>query len=342
MDSERLKWKFTNDGAFVERECLLFEAGEYPDRGVTITPADLLAIAKNSPESIPVRVEHLARSPFDGALGAVMRLRAVGNRLWGTLRQPAEAWQFVQRAGAKALSVAIDTGATKGWRLAEVSFVCLPRVASAQVFNDNGNDNANLGAQPSCRALFHSSPLFGQGETETEEERDMVSVRQFADGLMLYVRSMLGAEAGNTEEFSRALSAERTQLSTERDMLQSERVGQKIEEMKRRGLIRATDETQELAKSLLLFGVTNVVQFNNEPVSIDRLFMRFLEANGPVVPMGEVAAAVPEMHGASDRLIALAGEASRRDGLPYVTAFSRVSAAHPELARAAREESING
>src|SRR5437016_4111892 len=54
------------DGTLVERECLLFEAGDYPDRGVTITPGDLQAIATNTLGELPVRIEHLRESPFDG------------------------------------------------------------------------------------------------------------------------------------------------------------------------------------------------------------------------------------------------------------------------------------
>src|SRR5262245_55442289 len=125
--------EFAEEDGFVERECLLFEAGEYPDRGVSITEDDLREIAANTADEIPVRIEHLHESPFDGALGVVTRIRAVGSKLWGTLRQPVEAWRFAQKAGARALSVALDVA---GKRLVETSFVCRPRVAGAQVFGD--------------------------------------------------------------------------------------------------------------------------------------------------------------------------------------------------------------
>jgi len=96
-------WRFAEGGAFVERECLLFEAGVYADKGVTISEEDLQAIVRNSDALIPVKIEHLAESPFDNALGVVTRLRAEGARLWGTLRQPVEAWRLLQRTGARAL-----------------------------------------------------------------------------------------------------------------------------------------------------------------------------------------------------------------------------------------------
>jgi len=316
-------WKFADNGGTVERECLLFEAGDYPERGVAVTAADLESIAANSEGEVPVRVEHLSRSPFDSALGVITGLRAVGNRLFGTLRQPVESWKFVQRAGAKSLSIALDMAAK---RVSEVSFVCFPRVAAAQVFSDL--------AEP--RALFETPPIFDDA-VHPAKERKMVSVRQFADGLMHYVRGVLGAE---TEEFS-AGSGVLAQVQAEREALADERAQMDVDALKRRGLLRATPAAEEMARSFLKFGVTNVVQFSGESVQLDRLFVRFLETNGPVVPMGELAAAAPDTGGASDRLISMARESARRDSIPYVTAFSRVSAAHPDLARAARDESLS-
>lgn len=334
MGNMSRRWKFADNGLFVERECLLFEVGDYPDRGVSITDDDLRDIAENTTADVPVKVEHLAQSPFDGALGTVSRLRVVGSQLFGTLRQPVEAWSFIRRAGARSLSIALDLMAKK---VAEVSFVCSPRVASAQVFG------GKPGAQPSGRALFMSPALFPEGAGEWEEA-DMVSVRQFADGLMQYVRGVLGGEAGDSaasEQFSQGSSAERAQIKADREALAKERAEHEIETLKRKGLLRATAEVHSMACLLLQFGVTNVVPFGSEQVALDRLFVRFLEANGPVVPLGEIAAASSDSGGASDRLIALARDTSRRESIPYLAAFSRVSAANPDLARAAREESIN-
>src|SRR5258706_16224715 len=92
---------FREDGGFVERDCLLFEAGEYPDRGVSISADDLREIAANTADEIPVRIEHLHESPFDGALGVVTRIRAVGSQLWGALRQPGEGWGVAGEGGGR-------------------------------------------------------------------------------------------------------------------------------------------------------------------------------------------------------------------------------------------------
>lgn len=327
MDQTSGRWRFTEDGGFVERQCLLFEAGDYPDRGVTVTEDDLREIAANTGE-VPMRVEHLDRSPFDGALGSVRGLRVVGRRLFGTLRQPLDAWRFVQRAGARSLSIALDAAAK---RIAEVSFVCSPRVANAQVFAENA------GARPDGCARF-VSPLFAADVKG--EEKNMTSVRQFAEGLMQYVRGAVGNEPLEPAQF--AGDQEQAHLRAEREALALERAEREIEELKRRGLLRATGQVESLASALLRFGVTNVVQFGSEQVRLDRMLVQLLEANGPVIPMGEWAAAAPDTGGAADRLIALARDASRRDGIPYLAAFSQVSAAHPDLARAARDESTNG
>jgi hypothetical protein len=299
----------------VERECLLFEAGEYPDRGVTIAPEDLAAIARNTPCPVPVRVEHLRESPFDGALGHVTGLRAEGGKLWGTLRQPAESWAFVRRAGARALSVALDVGRR---RLEEVSFVCRPRVASAQVFSEG--------------------VLVAELALSDEEDDGMLGVRQFADGVVQYIRSALGS-AGEGE----ALASEREEVRRQREELEAARVEGDLERLKRRGLLRASESTQEMARAILRFGSASVVRFSGEDVPLAALFERFLESNGPVVPMGEAMRADGVADGrASDRLIAMAREAASRDGVPFAAAFSRVAGQRPDLASAAREEGLGG
>jgi hypothetical protein len=339
MHTDDHGWKFRAGGAFVERECLLLEAGDYPDRGVKITPDDLRAIAINTPRQVPVKVEHLRESPFDRALGVVTRLRAVENRLWGTLRQPAEAWRFVQRAGARALSVALDLVERK---LAEVSFVCRPRVPSAQVFGDGVVGSLGDWVIGNVMLEFPNDLTTQRPDGPiTYKEETMTSVRQFAEGLMQYIRGALGG--GEETPETERLAAERAQLAAEREAVRARKVEQQIAEFKRQGRLRATDRAEGLARAILLFEETNVVPFGGEEMPLAALFAQFLEENGAVVPMGEIAPAEPGIGaGASDRLLALAREAARRDGLPYLTAFRQVSAAHPDLARAAREEGING
>ncbi len=304
----------------VERTCLLFEAGDYPDRGVTITEDDLRRIAAGSAAEVPVRVEHLRESPFDSALGVVTGLTVQGGRLWGILRQPAEAIAFLARAGARALSVAIDMAAG---RLTEVSFVCKPRVASARVF---GSDAALVFREIDW-------PI-----EEAEEEERMGSVRQIVEGVLDGLKCAFGG--GGQQVMEDVGAEERERLRLDREAITRERAEARVAEFKRRGLIRASPAAEQSAEALLQFCTTDVFQFDGVGLAPDALFARFLEANGPVVPMGEMMRASAEAGpDASKRLGGMARDRAKRDGVPYLAALTNVCTEHPELARAAREES---
>ena len=335
-------WNCAEDARFMERDCLLFEAGHYADKGVTITAADLEAIARNSPREVPVRIEHLAESPFDGALGVVTKLRAAGSQLWGVLRQPLEAWRFAQRAGARSLSVGLDVA---GMRLAETSFVCHPRVANAQVFSLSNRRRAPHSPAPSPGRSF----LAGGGEKELarfETERiyqeggreTMSSVKQLAEGLIGYLR-------GVTNEEPQSFAAERAALDAERAQLRIEWADRQITEWKRQGKIRGSERAAELARTLLMQDDASVTTFDGKADRLSALFAAFVQENGPTVPMGErmTTDRFSTLTGgdgaaARERLIALAQEKARQEGIGYVPSFAAVAAANPEMARAARED----
>ncbi len=385
-------WRFAEDGEFVERECLLFEAGVYADKGVTISEEDLQAIVRNSDALIPVKIEHLAESPFDNALGVVTRLRAEGARLWGTLRQPVEAWRMLQRAGARALSVGLDVA---GRRIVETSLVCRPRVANAQVF---GRDSSRASERASVRirgrisgksksgedvvgmARFMLEDVFG-GSSKTDAREGggkrmglvtnlasnviseggagaMSSVRQFAEGLIGYLRGAAGIEerygvsdTSNTSDIldlagngaageAVSFAEERARLEGERAQIRRERADQQIMEWKRQGRLRGTEAVETMARILLMDTAGSVVQFDGESVPLSGVFARFMRENGPVVPMGEWMGA--DRQGAfggsaGEQLARMAQERSQRDGSSYMQALLAVTAANPELSRAARE-----
>ncbi len=338
-------WNCMDETGFMERECLLFEAGEYADKGVTITAADLEAIARNSPDEVPVKIEHLPESPFDGALGVVTKLRASGSQLWGVLRQPLEAWRLAQRAGARSLSVGLDV---TGMRLAETSFVCHPRVANAQVFSPNPPcsiadalpipfpcslaSHRREGGEMRL-ARFETGRIYREGGRET-----MSSVKQLAEGLMGYLRGVSGEEPLNFAEERAALDAERAKLRTEW-------ADRQIVEWKRQGKIRGSERAAELARTLLMQDEASVVTFDGKAERLSALFAAFVQENGQTVPMGERMAtdrfaALTSGDGAAarERLIALAQEKARAEGIGYVPSFAAVAAANPEMARTAREE----
>lgn len=115
----------------IEREAKLFEAGSYPDRGIEITEEDLDVIVANTAEA-PVRIEHTA-TPFDGALGVLRSVYRKGKELFGRLAFTRAAWELIQAANARRLSVAIRKDKSA---IAEVSLVREPRIADAAVFGE--------------------------------------------------------------------------------------------------------------------------------------------------------------------------------------------------------------
>jgi hypothetical protein len=300
----------------VERRCLLFEAGDYPDKGVTVTEADLQTIARNSMAEIPVRIEHLASSPLDGLLGVVTGLQARGRELWGVLRQSADVWQLLKRAGAQALSVGLDV---TNKRIVETSLVCRPRVAKAQVFGQE------------AVVSFCVTGVY------QEEDKGMTGVRQLAEGLIGYLK---GAAQDEPMEFAE----ERARLQEEKERLAQERIGQQIGQWKREGKLRATDTAEQLARTLLGLEAGAVVPFGNDSVPVSALFARFVSENGAVVPMGERlpteglrAFGGSTSGSAQAKLIALTEEKIKQEGMSYFRAFAAVAAENPELAEQARE-----
>lgn len=117
--------KFSDE--YVEREAMLFEAGDYPDKGLSVTEQDIERLASTQDE-VPIYVEH-AESPIK--LGKVAQLYRKGKQLWGKLRLLPEANALIEKLGVKGLSVRVPRTLD---RLIEVSVTGSPRVKGAQVF----------------------------------------------------------------------------------------------------------------------------------------------------------------------------------------------------------------
>lgn len=118
----------------VIRDAKLFEAGAYPDKGLTASESDLDAMVAAFARvgSLPVRVQH-GVSPWDGKMGRVVSVWRVGKELMGKIAWPSEVWAFLCAMGTKALSV----GLSKAKELVEVSIVDVPRVLTARCFGDS-------------------------------------------------------------------------------------------------------------------------------------------------------------------------------------------------------------
>jgi hypothetical protein len=116
------------DADAIEREALLMEAGEYPDKGVTITEDSLQQMAESG-VGAPVIVEHRPTL----VLGWISELWRKGKQLWGKLRLKPHANQLIEESGVRGLSVGLAR-TESGFQLREVSLTATPRVANAQLF----------------------------------------------------------------------------------------------------------------------------------------------------------------------------------------------------------------
>lgn len=115
---------------WVKRRAKLFEVGEYPDKGVTITSDHLEKLAANFENPVPVLIEH-AKSPLE--LGLLTSVTVDGESLFGEVELSKEANALIEKSGAKSLSLGLSASLD---RIKEVSLVKNPRVKSAQLFTN--------------------------------------------------------------------------------------------------------------------------------------------------------------------------------------------------------------
>lgn len=114
---------------WIERRAKLFEAGAYPDKGVTVTTEHLALMEANFGGPVPLLIEH-EESPLE--LGFLSAVEAIDDELYGTVRLTPEANALVERSGASSLSLGLSPELD---RIREVSLVRRPRVADARLFS---------------------------------------------------------------------------------------------------------------------------------------------------------------------------------------------------------------
>lgn len=118
-----------DDAEWIDRPAKLFEAGEYPDKGVTVTPEDLQALNEGFDAPVPVLIEH-AESPLQ--LGFLTDLDPRGSELFGTIALTKEANALVEQSEARGLSLGLSPDLRT---IREVSLVRNPRVETARLFS---------------------------------------------------------------------------------------------------------------------------------------------------------------------------------------------------------------
>ncbi|MBS1721789.1 MAG: hypothetical protein JSS66_02150 [Armatimonadetes bacterium] len=116
------------DIEWADRKAKLFEAGEYPDKGLTVTASALRDLAENFDLPVPILIEH-AKSPLE--IGYLTDVQADGDELFGTIALTRQANDLIEASGAHALSLGLDPSLLQ---IREVSLVRKPRVASARLF----------------------------------------------------------------------------------------------------------------------------------------------------------------------------------------------------------------
>lgn len=115
-------------GSWVEREAKLFEAGDFPDKGITLRNEDLAELARQFHRPVPIWIEH-GQSPLE--VGYLTQVRAVGSELFGTVALTAEADALIERSGARSLSLGLSQDLRE---IREVSLVRHPRIPDARLF----------------------------------------------------------------------------------------------------------------------------------------------------------------------------------------------------------------
>lgn len=154
----------------IQRPARLFVAGEYPDKGVTITEAHLDQIVARftaGGSSVPIKVEHID-SPLD-PLGSVIGLYRRGGDLYGMLVFSAGVNQHLRERSVENLSVALVREPDEkggGFSLKETSLVLKPRVVGAGFLSVTERVSAFRQAgkltpamEPHLAALLCAAPL---------------------------------------------------------------------------------------------------------------------------------------------------------------------------------------
>jgi hypothetical protein len=113
------------------RDAKLFEAGDYPDKGLTVTANQMAQWVESFDLPVPIWIEH-GKHPFE--FGYLTAIRVEGNDLKGTVALTPEANALVDKSKAHRLSIGLTPELDA---IREVSVVRNPRVPGARLFSKN-------------------------------------------------------------------------------------------------------------------------------------------------------------------------------------------------------------
>lgn len=156
---------------WVDRRAKLFEAGDFPDKGIQISVGQLQRLAENFAVPVPVLIEH-ADSPLE--LGYLTHVCVEGNELFGVISLTVEANALVEKSGARSLSLGLSRDLSQ---IREVSLVRNPRVVDAQLLPLEEPDSQFSGPEaPDWRAKYDE--LSRQIRSENAERQVAAFVRE--------------------------------------------------------------------------------------------------------------------------------------------------------------------
>jgi len=240
LEVEPAEREFSEDA--VERDALLMEMGEYPDKGVAITEEHLQQMAATG-TGAPVIVEHRPTL----VLGWIRELYRKGKQLWGKLALKPHANQLIEESAVKGLSVGLRRTPDGGYALHEVSLTTSPRVANAQLFADQ---------TPSLYIACDGNP----SQVETAMTNDRMTTEMEA------IRAELEQERARAINLEAKLFEFAEQLSRAQTQLVRNAVQGIVERYQREGKLTpaAAKHATELLMALATDAPDAIVQFSDD------------------------------------------------------------------------------
>lgn len=173
--------------AWIDRRAKLFETGDYPDKGVTITENDLDEIASHFVAPVPVWIEH-SDSPLE--LGYLTEVESLDGELFGTISLTTEANALVERSDARSLSIGLAPDLKT---IREVSLVRVPRIASARLYHSEAVFSGAL--------ILEEDAKFWRSKYEESQRTHKMESHEATIGRFVKEGKMLPCEVG----FAKAL-----------------------------------------------------------------------------------------------------------------------------------------
>jgi len=165
---------FAEEG--VSFDALLFEAGEYPDKSLTVTEADLDQIISRFTAEVPLKDDH-QDGAFDGKMGWLKSVWRKGKQLFGKLVLDPDFARFLRKHGIRKLSVGLNRAPL---RLAEVSLTLAPRVEAAGLLYHQ-NHNPEKGDVMDPKEIEALKARVEEAEAKLKQAREMEARFQEAE-----------------------------------------------------------------------------------------------------------------------------------------------------------------